>query len=274
MIVGATQLFGLGTFSFIYDDSKTRPLGGAVRIAGTMGNPNIFAWFVIQMSVIVLLFEKRKLPKLFAIIVAAALVLFSGSRTFLMLFPVILIFVQIISYKRGSVFYLFKLPLFALLSYGIYLLFNWFVFQIRYSFPYLYQLSSFLETGDLTTVNSFHERTLMWDSGLEKLGDSWFFGLGPGTIHEMDNDFLYIIVNYGVIYLAIHLIMYLIIIVIFSKVGNRKFSTLGIQYVIFALIVGLQADTLVGWTYPIFILFLTGIAISMIKRRRALMTSH
>lgn len=68
--------------------------------------------------------------------------------------------------------------------------------------------------------------------------------------------------------------MYLVLIRIFSKTKDRKFAVLGIQYILFSFIVGIQADTLVGWTYPVLILFLAGIAIALIRQNKFAQTSQ
>lgn len=274
IIVGASQLFGMDTFSFLYDDEKTRPLGSAVRIVGTTINPNIFAWLVIQMSVIIVLFEDKTLKKTFFLFAAAALVVFSGSRTFLILYPIILVFAQMTAYKRGAVFYLFKLPLYGLFIYAIYEFIMWGIYQMRFSLPYLYQLTSVLETGDLSSVSSFYARTVMWENGINQMGDRWLFGIGPGSLTVLDNEYLYILINYGIIYLILHLLMYLAIMFLFLRTGDRKIAVLGIQYIIFSFVVGFQADTLVGWNYPVFIMFLTGVAISLVRRNKYIQTSQ
>ena len=95
-----------------------------------------------------------------------------------------------------------------------------------------------------------------------------------GSATVLDNEYLYILINYGIIYLILHLLMYLAIMFLFLRTGDRKIAILGIQYIIFSFLVGFQADTLVGWNYPVFIIFLTGVAISLVRRNKGIQTSQ
>ncbi|PAE25795.1 O-antigen ligase family protein [Bacillus sp. 7894-2] len=271
LITGLAQLIDISAFSYVYSSDKTRPLGSMVRIAGTMGNPNIFAWLVIQMATIILMFEKRKFMKYIWIALSIILVFLSGSRSSLILMPIVLVFVSMISNRKTVVFYFIKIPMYLLILFLFAKLSYWFIYNYGDHFPYLYQLLSIFDSGSLTSVNSFYLRTLMWDNGLSQLGNSplsWLFGVGPGIITEMDNDYLYALTNYGLLFMFFHIVLYISIFIFFSRVKDSKLRTLGQQYIIFSMAVGIQADTLVGWTYPILILFYAGVVVSILRIQR------
>lgn len=267
-IVGLTQLFGIDVFASLYSMEKTRALGGIVRIAGTMGNPNIFAWILIQMSVILWLFERKIFKKLFWTAIAIIFVFFSGSRSMLLIFPFVLLFIEIVTKRKTFVFYLLKVPMYGMLLVGTYRFAIWFLTDFGANFPYIRQLLLVFESGDLSSINSFNYRLYMWDRSLSQLTTNlhWVFGSG-GAIGHADNDYVFAISNFGITYFVIQLLMYLVIVYFFIKLKDRKFKTLGLQYIVFSLIISYQADTLSGWNYPIFIMFYTGIAVSILANK-------
>lgn len=273
-IIGLTQLYGIDIFAILYSMEKTRALGGIVRIAGTMGNPNIFAWTLVQMSVILWLFETKMFKKLFWVAIALTFVFFSGSRSMLLIFTFVILFTEIVSKRKTVVFYLLKVPMYGIFLFGIFNFAIWFLTKFGANFPYISQLLLIFETGDLDSINSFNHRLYMWDRSLSQLTSpmDWLFGSG-GAIGHADNDYVFAISNFGIVYLVIQALMYLVIVYFFMKLKDRKFKTLGLQYIAFSLVISYQADTLSGWNYPIFIMFYTGIAISILANKNVPETS-
>ena len=269
MVVGAAQAFNITAFGYIYNDMKALPIGKALRIVGTLNNPNILAWIAVQIGAIILIFEKRIIFKILGIGVVSLIVIFTGSRSFIVILPTVLIFIQIFKIKRTIYFYIFKFPAYILFFGLILLLIRWFIVSFKNTFLYLYQLITVFETGELTSVNSFNERIFMWKDALEKLEGSWLLGLGPNSINTLDNDFLYAIVNYGFVYLIIQTILYLILFISFSFSKDRKLKILGQQIILFSYLVGLQADTISGWNYPILIVFYSGILFATFQKEKA-----
>lgn len=271
LIVGLTQLIANPIFGSLYSMEKTRPLGEIVRIAGTLGNPNIFAWIVIQMTAIIFIFEPRKIKKLVWIGLALGLVFLSGSRSMFMLFPAAMVAIYFMSSKKTPAFILVKLP-FYLGSIGLFVVLGYrFLKANAVNFPYMSQLLMIFERGGLENINSFHARTLMWNDAMSQMEQgsifTWLFGMGPGSIEVLDNDYLYSLVNYGLVFTVINLSLYVLFIYYFVKTRNKKLMTLGVQYILFSLIVGHQAESLSGWNYPILIMFYAGIAVAFYKRR-------
>ncbi|WP_018708366.1 hypothetical protein [Siminovitchia fordii] len=274
IIVGVTQLFGITTFSPLYSMDKTRPLGALVRIAGTMYNPNLFAWVIIQIAVIIMLFEDKKVKKLIFIFLSAVLVLLSGSRSLLILFPVVLLFCKFFLEIKSLKLALFRFPKYIIILLSSFLLVYWFLIKYGSYFPYLNQLLLILETKSLSSVNSFDFRTIMWEDALsvaksKGLIFSLIFGIGPGIINVLDNDYLYGIINYGLIYSLVTLIFYLGASIYFLKSPHIKIKVLGIQYVFFSLLLGYQSDTLNGWNYPVFFMYFLGICLSLLKQNKS-----
>lgn len=267
LLVGFTQLYGISVFDWLYDSSKSRTLQEIVRITGTVANPNYFAWIVIQMSVIVLLFESKMHKKVIFVSLGFAMVFLSGSRSFLLIFPAVILFIYITSNRKTIFFNLIKLPLY--LGFIGFLVLTFYKFLINYgtNFPYAYQLLSIFDTGNLESIHSFEVRKIMWSNAITELNHSglsgWLFGLGPGSVSTLDNDYLYGISNYGLFFIVGNILMYIAILYIFVRCKDRSLKALGIQYIIFSFIIGYQADTLSGWNYPLLIMFYTGILLAL-----------
>jgi hypothetical protein len=279
ILVGVAQLFDLSIFSFLYSSEKTRPIGSLVRIAGTMGNPNTFAWIIAQMIIIIYLFESQKGKKNIMILIGFILVFLSGSRSAFILYPIMIFFCKLVLTKKSVFFYFSKLPFFTLL----FILFcgscYWLLINFGSTFPYLYQIVQVVETGSLTSINSFDARTLMWENALNEFQSKFgiitlFFGLGPETLGVIDNDYLYSLINYGLLFTILNLVIYLISIYIFLRLKDKRLGALGLQYIIFSLIIGYQADTLSGWNFPILIIFFLGIVLAQSHRPNPIVRSQ
>lgn len=278
VIVGITQLFDISIFSYIYSDKKARPIGELVRITGTLANPNLFAWIVLQMTVIVYLFEKKKTKKIFWVVVGILLLLFSGSRSLFILTPIVLFMINIFLSRKSLSFYFVRFPIYLLSMAIMFSIAYWFITKFGDHFPYLQELLRIIYTKDLTSVHSFHARTVMWDDALYKFGSSenylkWLFGIGAGSISVLDNDYLYSFINYGLFNVFISILIYLFFYIYFSRIADKEFSTLGKQYILFSLIIGLQVETLSGWNFPVLIMYYTGIGISLLYNQRQIRES-
>jgi len=262
LFISITQLLNIDLFTNIYNSSKAQGIGTKIRVVGSLSNPNILAWVTTQLMVMILLFSRNKLFIIFMFIVSFSIIILTSSRSFLILMPIIMILVLVIKRKKNISFYLIFIPITVLGSYLIFKFIKWFIYSYQDVFPYIYQLTSVFETGELKSVNSFNMRLVIWQNSMERIGDSFLFGLGPGVIRSLDNDFLYALVNYGVLYLIIQTALYLVFCIFFYNNQNENFKIMGIINVIFALIVGLQADTISGWFYPVLTMFILGVSLS------------
>lgn len=266
MLISLTQLFNIHIFTNIYNSTKAQGIGTKIRVVGSLSNPNILAWVTTQMMVIILLFSKNKFFVTLMFLVSFSLIVLTGSRSFLVLMPIILILVVVIKRKKNISFYLLFIPIILLISFSIFKFVKWFIYSFQNIFPYLYQLTSVFETGELKSVNSFNMRLNIWRSSLERVGDSFSFGIGPGVIKSLDNDYLYALVNYGIFYLIIQTFLYLSFCLFFYYNKNINYKIMGIINILFSLIVGLQADTISGWFYPVLTMFILGVSLAKMNK--------
>ncbi|MEH0164208.1 hypothetical protein V6265_28465 [Bacillus cereus] len=272
IIVGVPQLLSIKIFDVFYSSEMSRPLGQLTRMVGTLSNPNIFAWIVIQSSVIVFLFEKRKFRRLLWLSIGLGLILLSGSRTSFVLLPAIIFSCSLLLAKKNVKFFFVKIPFYIVLLIISFYAMIWFLEEYQYTFPYLHQLLQIIDTGQLTSVNSFNTRTYIWNAAwseflLHESLKTWLFGLGPGFISWVDSDYLYSLFTYGTVGFSLNIIIYLSMFIMFTKMKQREFKVLGQQYIIFSFAIGYQAETLAGWNYPLLIMFYAGLAVAILKNR-------
>lgn len=270
IVVGLPQLFSITTLNPVYNAELARPIGSLIRIVGTLGNPNIFAWVVIISTITIYLMEKNKLSVILWVGFGAMLIILSGSRTSFALFPAVLFVCTLLKTKKTKSFYFFKVPMYLLTLFLTFRIMVWLITKYQQTLPYLSQLLQVLETGELTSVSSFNTRTLIWSNAWNVLVSenrdlAYFFGLGPNFSDStfIDNDFLYSILNYGFVGLLLNLSIYFVAFIIFSRLKNRNMKALGQTYVVFSLLIGIQAETISGWNYPILIMFYLGFAIAL-----------
>ncbi len=273
LVIASCQFFGVGVFDPLYSSDKTRAFGSLVRVAGSLGNPNMFGWVITQMGIVVFLFEEKKFKKIFTLILCFALVVASGSRSMLLLFPFVFLVTFVLTNRKNVMFYLIKFPI-SLVMIGA---FGYISYQLLLTygshFPYVNQLLSVFDSKSLESINSYYLRTVAWENALGQLGGvekwyKWLLGLGPGAIEVADNDFIYSIANYGLIFSILQYSMYVLFILYFLMCGNIKLKALGIQYILFSLALGVQSDTLGGWNFPLFCMFYAGIAIALIEKNK------
>ncbi len=258
-----SQYFGLSFFEAIYSTEKARLIiGPNTRITGTFANPNTFAWYTTQLFLLLVAFSSNSKKWLFLVPVGTLLLL-SGSRSNLLIFPVCLGIYIILRQKGASVLSkvvrscLAALLLIATLALAI-------VFAPS-KLNYLYELFSVFDSGTLSSVHTVALRFLLWETRWEIFSNAseswkWFVGLGPiEAFRVLDNDFLYILLKQGLFGLAIHLIFYFVILWSLFRRYVPGLSYFVIQHVLGALLLGLQADTLGGWFFPILPIYFFGI---------------
>ncbi|MEG7342566.1 hypothetical protein V6E27_28885, partial [Bacillus cereus] len=146
IIVGVPQLLSIKIFDVFYSSEMSRPLGQLTRMVGTLSNPNIFAWIVIQSSVIVFLFEKRKFRRLLWLSIGLGLILLSGSRTSFVLLPAIIFSCSLLLAKKNVKFFFVKIPFYIVLLIISFYAMIWFLEEYQYTFPYLHQLLQIIDT--------------------------------------------------------------------------------------------------------------------------------
>lgn len=271
LVIGGLQLLDIHTFDFIYSAEKAWPLGKLMRIVGTMGNPNTFGWFVIQMAVVIFLYESNIRKRNFYLIITTVFIFVSGSRSMLLIYPFSLLLSKMLTNKKKVVYRIMYIPIYITIIVIVYLFLVWFLENYGYMFPYLEQLLPVLTGDSLDSVSSFLAREQIWEnrhSIFQEYGNytSLLFGLGVNTFDFVDNGFLYALYNTGIFGLLINILLFIVPLIIFIKVDAKKFRAIGIQYVLFSLVLNIQSDVISGWIYPSLLMYYTGIAAVWIKK--------
>lgn len=267
-VIAISQLVSPDFLNFIYSTEKVS--GNSLRVVGTLNNPNLFAWFVIQCGIIILLLSRRLSTKVIFTSLVLILVILSGSRSALLLLPIIYGVSLLLNYKNKKISLIFYTPILII---GVYLSFQLLIkFLITYggNLPYLIQILNIFETGNLSSINSFDLRLTIWTNAFSEWINSgimgFSFGLGPGYFSFMDNDLLYSLFTYGFLFTFIY-VVYLVFILMNSFFKRDKVNRLIFLYTLFAILFGLQSDTLIGWNYTPFLYFLIGISINICSNK-------
>ncbi len=260
-VVAATQLVGLSPFGILYEDDKSRPIGMLLRATGTLANPNAFAWMVAQSAVVISILGRGSWRWAW-LALATVLMLVSGSRTLLLLFPLMLATAEVLRDPTNLRTYLRYGAVAAVLL----LLFAGVILYLGEYFPYLAQLSTVLSSGSLASVNSFAIRLGMWESRLAEFSAggaiAWVVGLGsrPSTA-VLDSDFLYVFVRLGVLGVLVHYTMIVAAATGFLRSRRAPVAIIGLEYLLFGLVFGLVAETLASWHLPLVLFALLGLVI-------------
>src|SRR5690606_9029118 len=118
-------------------------------------------------------------------------------------------------------------------------------------------------------ITSFNERLLIWDNALNLIDEpnfiTYLLRMGASTLASVDNDYIYILANYGLIFLLVNTLMYVFVLLSILKVKDNSLKALVTTSIIFSFLIGFQADTLGGWNYPSLLFFYVGLAIAIKK---------
>lgn len=265
-VIASLQLAGGTYFDLIYSEHKMSSFGDILRVTGSLSNPNSFAWIVSQTAIIVLLLGSGGL-RFLAIILAAPLILFSGSRTMLLLFPV-MVAAALVLRTPGR----FKISG-PTLGYSLVIALGFFlaVVQFREYFPYLGQLVTAAESGSLRPLHALTVRLEGWQDGFAAMQaegfSGWFVGIGSReTTNWLDNDFIYVFVRFGALGWAMHLALILYLFWLFWNTRTSAVSRVGLQHLAFAVLMGAVRDTMGGWMYPLLVFYLAGLAAGISRR--------
>jgi len=272
-VTSAISVFNSSALSALYAITDLES-GGQLRIQGTVGNPNLFGWLVIQCALAIVMFDRSMFWKIFGGVLAFLLILQAGSRSMVVVIFGGLVLCYLfyrhggVKGKRRSISRWLVIAAVLAGSGGI----LYFVLTTLASrFPYLGQLAIVLVTGNLNSVNSFQGRMDIWAALWGRVTSDgsalhMFFGLGPGTISSADNDVLFSVVNFGFIFLILTYLFAIRLFVVARHSADPSLSAYLRQYVVLSVLVGLQADTLSGWNYPMLMMFFGGIVYQLSER--------
>lgn len=272
-VLGLTQVVGAPVFHPLYDAGKSHPFGRLMRVTGSLANPNAFAWMVAQAAVIVSLMHPRRTRYLW-LALATILVVLSGSRTLLVLFPFMIVAAQILRDPGNLRVYARYLTFGA----GVVALFIGVIFYLAEFFPYLAQLANIASSGSLTSVGSFAARINIWTRGYEEFTEggplALIIGLGARqSTAILDNDYLYVLFRVGVLGAIVHFGMILAVLREFLRARGDSVGALGAQYVLFSLAFGMLSETTASWQVPLIMFALLGIVLGTKERRHVVAPS-
>ena len=270
-VLTVDQVLAVDAFSVIYDYGKTSSTGeltSFMRSTGSKFNPNDFAWIVMQYAVIIYLFSKKS-TRYFWLFLALLLILLSGSKSMLALYPAALFVAgwlkgdrKIVNRKNASI-----LLSVVILVYAIYK----FLELNPDIFPRLNVLLVLLSGDD----GGFDARYKMWDTAYEYFlskdggGLTWAFGLGPiEEFKTLDNGYIYTFLRNGIVGLVLHVALIAYFLVKFIKFEDREFGALGVQYVFMASLHEIVVEGLAGWSDPGRAFLYAGLVFSYEYRRQ------
>lgn len=270
LIISIFQAMGIDYFNLIYSQEKTRELGTLFRVTGSLANPNLFAWVVASSAIIIGGLENTK--KIYywpSLTISMILVVISGSRTLLLIFPFIII--ATLSFKNSNLILKksnYETPKkflsIIVVSLIISAIFFYVIFEASQYFPYIGTLKNLFESGNFMLINSFAKRIEHWQQVYAEFSSASLlyslFGLGSRSIvRVVDNDFLYVLYRCGWIGIATHLFISFYIFLMFKKSKIKNIAFIGSTYLFFAFILGMLFETLAGWYLPLLLYFILGI---------------
>lgn len=256
--IAILQYYDVNYFSIIYNDIKSFPKGKLVRLTGLFPNPNEFAWQIAQYMIFILIFESTVTKKVLSLIFSLLFILLSGSRSILVLAPVMFIFPTIFEnlFIKKNYKIVVRATIFSLIGFIFMILI---LIKFKKQLPYASQILQIFD-GGLTNVVSFELRIKAWRNVIDKLTKntvSFLFGMRQISYGSVDNDFIYIWYRSGLFGFIIQQILVLYVMFrLFLSNQKNKLHVYALTLIVFSIVVGLQADTLSGWTFfPYIMLF-------------------
>ena len=262
------QALSYNILSEIYSYSKVNIK--TFRTVGTLVNPNHFAWVILQFGIIIFLFDKHK-SRLYWVFFCFILVLLSGSKSTLIITLIDISFILIIKSKYKTISFQTLRILFIMLIVCAFFMF--FLFIFKDTFRGVASLFQLLENGPMS-MSTISVRILHWNNTMNYFFNNLdilklLFGYSNIAIfNNIDNNYIYIIVRYGLVGALVYLIMFSYIIYISIKYWNIKIGIFIFQFIIMLLILGVFGDNLGGWIYPIILYLFLGIFLNLIKKHR------
>lgn len=276
ILISIFQTLGIDYFHLLYSQEKTREFGTTFRVTGSLGNPNLFAWVVSSSAIIIGGLENsQKIYYWPSLAISMILVIISGSRSLLLIFPFIIIVTLFFKtsnliLKPTSYETLKKILLITVVILIISAIFFYVIFEASQYFPYMSSVKNVFQ-GNVMLLNSVAKRIEHWQQVYDEFSSASLlyslFGLGSRSIvRVVDNDFLYVLYRCGWIGMATHLFISFYMFFIFKKSKIKNIAFIGSTYLFFSLILGMLFETLAGWYFPLLLYFLLGITTGYSER--------
>lgn len=266
LAVTAIQIYSPQLLSFIWSAEKTRGFGQILRVTGTLPNPNVLGITATLLAALLLSVKPSKSNYLW-VAISGLLVLTSGSRSNLLIWPIIVVFASKVDNKINPIS-LIKQVLFVILIFSFLLSV---ISHYSTTFKYLSQILNVIETGDLTSVNAIKTRLEMWElrhSVLKREGaHAYVIGLGaPELLRATDNDYLFVFFKFGLLGLILHFfVIWKLFRISIKDRLNNPFSRWLLSSLVSMLIFGLTSETINGWLLSIILFYITGLSAGLHK---------
>lgn len=258
--IGLLQLYSNQFFDLIWCGDKTSVL----RITGSLFNPNNFALVINIIFSYIYLFENRKRYRLFFSFIALFLILLSGSRTNLIIFPIIT-FVAFVLTKKIGLRSLGK-GLFLLIIILIFL--GYVLNEFSEKFYYAATMLEIFQKDGIEKIGGLTSRFSMWENAyrlIEK--ENWpnfLFGIGDANRPiVIDNDYVYSFCKFGLIGLSFHLFSLFLFLFIGFKNSKNIFGKWLVCITLAISIQGLTAESFNTWLYSTLVFFVVGSSIGL-----------
>jgi hypothetical protein len=242
----------------LYELDKSRSVsvdntGNLFRLSSTFTNPNYFGLFICALSSIFvsLYFRTFNLKNLLGVLVCLSLVLVSGSRTALISFIFVVLFIgafQILKYSRREPKLIISLTVVILI--------------LAFTLPIFIEkvMASLGRYTDLENMaNSMNARFNAWDIALRWIYDYPLLGIGSNKVNmtSVDNNYIYLLYKNGLVGLGLYLLLFsfmsFISIRAFLKSNSKEVFTPTVAMVT----TGLILTTLIG--------MLTAVPLNMVQ---------
>jgi len=262
-----SQAFNMGIFDFIYSTQKTRGIGGIMRVTGSFSNPNTFALVVTTLLLAIYIFGESKIKFLF-VGIALFLILLSGSRSYLMVAPFILLIASFLSigklnlkiFLKGSIV---AVSIISIVYYLLTLYGDIFIYQA--------QLLTVFTNLNFYEIHTFSTRMVEWEERWNyflNFPNNYKWIIGMGSIPQFrvgDNELFYVMWHSGTLGLIVHLTLYMFLTHLILKINDSYLRSFNLCLLIVFVVVGLTLETLSAWFQPLLFFYLLGLSLGAKK---------
>lgn len=276
LLFSSIQLFYPDFFSQIWTSAETRGLDSYVRVTGSMVNPIPFSFFI---SYLVLIIIAREGPErnLLWVSLGGLLVMLSGTRSLILVFPILIAFWYYLENNNSLFKRLFNTVICAFFLYFCIFIFLYlFKGYLTYSAELLsifginnYPANDLYQHDELRT---YGYRVLSWNATLMDFFSrdlfSMIFGKSGPYTSSAHHDLLYMLTRYGILGLVIYLFLNLYLLELAYKNRDKSEGRLMYLSVLMILVVGMANTVGVEMKMGILSAITTGLFLSSDVHKR------
>lgn len=199
-VIAMIQLFEPNSFDIFWSSDKTRGLDSIVRVTGSLYNPNFFA-AVTAILIAFIVASSEPIMEWFWVVLGCVLILLSGSRTFIIGYPLVISSFYYLTSSGGDRYTKSASSLIALYSLTFLILF---VFKdtLIYSARLLSLILDFSNPNDIANITSLSGRSGIWSAVINQFNSgnvyNYIFGSHDDILNP-HNSYLYVLYKYGFI---------------------------------------------------------------------------